>query len=599
MKNSWHKLSKWRFSKLNFIRLLKTLLIMGTWISTILIGYILYVTHDLPNIDKLEEPRKGRKIIILDNNGQAVSTYGNIYGYYIPYSEIPKNLINAIISIEDRKFFDHPGVDVIGILRAAIANFKAGYVVQGGSTITQQLAKITLLHPKKTIKRKIQEALLSLELENKYTKEQILSIYLNKVYLGAGMYGIDAAAKYYFGKNVQELSLYECAIIAGLPKAPSRFSPISNPELSGQRAYQVLLSMFKNGYITRDELDDTEKYVKLNTSLLGSRKFGYFSSWINENIGQYIEVGDVDITVRTTLDRHIQNVAQRILNKYINKYGEEKKISQGAVVVMTPYGKILALVGGTNFLKSPFNRAIQAFRPAGSIFKIFVYTSALEHGYSIDTILEDKPITFGSWSPTNYYSDKYYGEITMEEAFAKSINTVAVQVTHEVGVGNVIDLAHRMGINSNIEHNLSIALGSVSVNLLEITSSYAAIANDGLFSEPYSVESIKNSNTGTLLYLKPRQQELQAVTREVAQDMQVLLRSCVTQGSGRNAFLEDLKISGKTGTSQDYRDAWFIGFSDKYVVGVWLGNDNYSPMKRVGGWRYPPMIVRDILKTLE
>ena len=244
-----------RISNLNFVQSLKTLVILGAWGGTTLLCYILYMAHDLPNISKLEEPRKGRKVTILDANDQTLATYGNIYGYYVPYTDIPKNLIHAVISIEDRKFFEHPGIDVLGILRAAFANIKSGHVIQGGSTITQQLAKITLLNPQRTLKRKIQEALLSLELERKYTKEQILSIYLNRVYLGAGIYGIDAASKYYFGKNAQDLNLYECAIIAGLPKAPSKFSPLRNPELSGQRAYQVLTSMFENGYISQDRKD--------------------------------------------------------------------------------------------------------------------------------------------------------------------------------------------------------------------------------------------------------------------------------------------------------------------------------------------------------
>ena len=586
-----------RLSNLNFIQSLKLLLIVGAWVGTFLIGYVLYIAHDLPNISKLEEPRKGRKIAILDNNGQTLSTYGNIYGYYVPYSEIPQNLINAIVSIEDRKFFDHPGVDVIGILRAAFANFKAGHVVQGGSTITQQLAKITLLSPKRIFKRKIQEALLSLELEHDYTKKQILSIYLNRVYLGAGIYGIDAAAKYYFGKNIQDLNLYECAIIAGLPKAPSKFSPISNPELSGQRAYQVLTSMFESGYISKAQVEEAEKKVRLNTSLFGSREFGYFTNWIYENVGQYIEGGGIDITIRTTLDKRIQKISRKTLRKYLDNFGEKRAISQGAIVVMTPNGKILSMIGGRNFSKSSFNRVTQASRTVGSAFKLFVYAAAVEQGIPIDTIFEDKPIQFGSWAPTNY-NNNFLGEITMTEAFAKSINTIAVQIADQVGVGNIIDIAHRMGVSSDIEYNLSIALGTSSINVLELTSAYATIANNGIFTKPYSIETIKNSNTGTLLYLRKNVQEPRIISEEVVEGMKKLLRSCVLKGSAQYASLRNFKISGKTGTSQEHRDAWFVGFSDKYVIGVWLGNDDYSPMKGVGGGGYPTRIARDILKAL-
>jgi len=586
-----------RISNLNFVQSLKTLLILGAWGGTALIGYILYVAHDLPNINKLEEPREGRKVTILDNNGQTLATYGNIYGYYVPYEEIPQNLVNAVISIEDRKFFEHPGIDVLGILRAAFANFKSGHVVQGGSTITQQLAKVTLLSPKKTLKRKIQEAILSLELENKYTKKQILSIYLNKVYLGAGIYGIDAASKYYFGKNAHDLNLYECAIIAGLPKAPSRFSPLNNPELSGQRAYQVLTSMFENSYITKEQKDGAEKSVQLNTSLLGSKEFGYFTNWIYERIGQHVDGDNIDITIKSSLDRHIQKTVQKTLGGYLDKFSEEKKMTQGAIVVMNHDGKILAMLGGRNFSKSPFNRVTQAFRPAGSAFKIFVYTAAIEKGHLPDAIFEDKPISFGTWAPTNFH-DKFLGELTMDEAFARSVNTIAVQVAHQVGVGSIIDVAHRMGISSDIGYDLSISLGTSSVNLLELSSAYATIANDGVFSEPYSIETIKDSNTGTLLYSRQNVEKPQVITKETAETMQELLRNCVLRGSAQATSIKDFKVSGKTGTSQNHRDAWFVGFSDDYVVGVWLGNDDYSPMNKVSGGNFPTMIARDIFKKL-
>jgi penicillin-binding protein 1A len=586
-----------RLATMNIVKFVQRLLVLGALGGTFAIAYILYAAHDLPDIGALENIKKGRKVTILDNNGHTLSTYGNIYGYYVPYEEIPKNLVNAIIAIEDRNFFGHPGVDVLGILRAALVNFKAGRVVQGGSTITQQLAKITLLSPERTFKRKIQEALLSLELEKKYTKEQLLSIYLNRVYLGVGIYGIDAAAKYYFGKNIHNLNLYECAIIAGLPKAPSRFSPMNNPELSGQRAYQVLTSMFEAGYITKAQLDEAEKQVSLNTSLFGSKEFGHFTNWVYETVGNYVEVGDVDITIRTTLDRHIQKVAQSVLNRYLDEFGAEKKVSQGAILVMTPNGKIVAMVGGKSFSSSQFNLVTQALRPAGSSFKLFVYTAAIEKGYPTDTIFEDKPIRFGTWAPMNYNND-FRGEVTMTQAFASSINTVSVQVANKVGIGNVIDVAHRMGISTDIEYNLSVALGTTSVSLLELTSAYATIANDGVYSKPYSIDVIKNSTTGSILYFKRNSRESNVITEETAKSMQDMLRSCVLEGSAKAASIANFKISGKTGTSQDYRDAWFLGFSDKYVIGVRLGNDDYSPMNKVAGGGLPTRIARDILKAI-
>lgn len=584
--------------ELNIVQFIRWIIILGAWATLAASVYVLYLAYDLPSISKLEEPRPGRKVTILDHLGQPVATYGNVYGYYVPFKELPKNLVNAVISIEDKRFFKHFGVDVVGILRAVFANLKAGgRVVQGGSTLTQQLAKIVFLSPARTLRRKVQEALLAIELERRYTKEQIMSIYLNRVYLGSGLFGIDSAAKYYFGKNVQDLNLYECAIIAGLLKAPSKFSPISNPDLTGQRAYQVLVSMLDQGYINQNQLNDEGLLVKLNTSLLGSKEYGYFTSWVYENIGNYISSDEVDISVKTSLDKNIQSIAQNTLNRYLDKFGAEKKMSQGAVVVLNRQGKILALVGGRDFSKSPFNRATQSLRPAGSSFKIFVYTAAMEKGYTPESIFEDKPIRFGSWVPENYHK-KYSGEMTLEIAFASSINTIAVQLAHAVGIANVIDIARRLGITSEINTDLSIALGSPSVSVLEMAGAYATIANDGVFTNPYAIEKIENSRTGEVFYTKHASNFARAIGEGTAKTMQYMLRGCVLNGSGYAANIPEVDIRGKTGTSQDWRDAWFMSFSNKYIIGVWLGNDDYSPMKRVSGSMYPTQIARDIFKAL-
>jgi penicillin-binding protein 1A len=585
---------------INIVRFVRWMLAASCWGALCVFIYILHVGHELPSLSKLQEPRQGRKVTILDDIGQPVITYGNIYGYYVPYKEIPKNLVNAVLSIEDRRFFKHVGVDVLGIFRAFFANVRAGRTVQGGSTLTQQLAKIAFLNPKRTLKRKVQEALMALELERNYSKEEILSIYLNRVYLGSGIYGIDSAAKYYFGKNVQDLDLYECAIIAGLLKAPSKLSPLNNPELTGQRAYQVLFNMLEEGYITKSQLDDAGHSIKLNTSLLGSREYGYFTSWVYDNIGNYIGGSEVDVSVKTTLNKRVQKITQKLLDDYLKKFGAEKKISQGAVVVMDrSSGKLLGVVGGKDFAASPFNRATQALRPAGSAFKIFVYTAAVERGYSPESVMEDKPIRFGSWTPENY-KKKYLGEVTLDEAFSKSLNTIPVQLANRIGVSSIIDVARRMGITSEIESNLSIALGSVSVSLLELTAAYATIANDGLFINPYAVELVENSRTGGVLYARNDAPKSRVIKKEPAEIMQEMLRNCVLHGSAYAANIPQLEISGKTGTSQDHRDIWFIGFTDTHVIGVWMGNDDYSPMKKgVTGSSYPTLLARDVLLALE
>lgn len=585
--------------KINIVQFIRHILILGAWGTLAVLIYVLYVAHDLPDISQLEKPRKGRKVTILDHNGQPVITYGHIYGYFVPYSNIPKNLVHAVISIEDKRFFKHFGVDIWGILRAFLVNLRAGgKVVQGGSTLTQQLAKIVFLSPARTLKRKAQEALLAIELERNYSKEQIMSIYLNRVYLGSGLYGIDSAAKYYFGKNVQDLNLYECVIIAGLLRAPSRLAPTGHPELAGQRAYQVLLNMLEQGYVSKDKINEAGQFVKLNTSLLGSKDYGYFTSWVYENIGNYISSNEVDISVKTSLDKRIQTIAQTTLNRYLSAFGEEKKVSQGAVIVLNRQGKVLALVGGRDFSASPFNRATQSLRPAGSSFKIFVYTAAMEQGYTPESKFEDKPVKFGSWAPENYYKT-FLGEVTLREAFAKSLNTVSVQLGYKIGVPSIIDIARKLGISAEIEHDLSITLGSPSVSLIEMAGVYATIANDGLFTNPYAIESIENSRTGDVLYVKHSTSLPRVIEKSTAMTMQALLRNAVLNGSGYAAITPEVEISGKTGTSQDWRDAWFLSFSNKYVVGVWVGNDDYSPMKRVSGSTYPTQIAKDIFLSLK
>jgi penicillin-binding protein 1A len=576
---------------------LKWFVIFSLWCGTFFSLYLLYVFRDLPSIDKLESVSRTRRVTILDNRDSILATYGDIYGYYVNYHEIPRNLRNAVLATEDRKFFNHFGIDVWGIIRAAFANFKAGRTVQGGSTITQQLAKIVFLQPKRNIQRKLQEALLAIELETKYTKEQIFAIYLNRVYLGSGLYGIDSAAKYYFGKNVQDLNLYESAIIAGLLKAPSKFSPTNNPELSGHRAYQVLYNMLEEGYINKNQIDQAlSAPVILNTTMLGSVRRDYFTNWIYEQVDNYVSGNDQDVVVKTTLDSKIQNITRNIVNEQLKAVDEKRNVSQGASVILDRSGQILSMVGGKEYKGSSFNRVTQAMRQPGSAFKVFVYAAAMEKGYSPEDIIEDKAISYGTWSPKNF-NKNFLGEITLEEAFAKSINTAAVQLANSVGIDNVIKTAHRMGIHSRLDQNLALALGVSSVTLLEITSSIGTIANNGYLVEPYAIRYIMNNKTGEFLYVRPASEQIRAISEDVTAKMQFLLQRAVEGGTARNVK-SDFKISGKTGTSQDFRDAWFIGYTDKFLIGVWLGNDDYTPTKYVSGGTYPATIARDILRKI-
>lgn len=577
---------------------LKWLIAIGFLGVTIVTGYIIYMLHDLPDIKMLQQLRKTQKVVILDHRDAVLATYGDVHGKYIEYSQIPVNLRNAVIATEDQRFFAHFGVDIWGIIRAAFVNFKAGRTVQGGSTITQQLAKIVFLSSEKTLKRKIQEAALAIQLEQRYSKQEILSIYLNRVYLGAGIYGIDAAAKYYFGKNIRDLNLYECAIIAGLLKAPSKYSPTNDVNVAGARAYQILLNMLEEGYITKAQLKEAESNpVQIDTSMLGKMRHHYFTDWIYEQAENYINGEDRDMIVKTTLNLAIQKEAEAVFKKYMDKIHEERKVEQGAVVVMTLDGKVLAMIGGRNYTLSPFNRATSAHRPTGSTFKVFVYATAMETERTPEDVVIDEPISYDGWAPRNF-NRNFLGPISLRLAFAKSINTISVKLADELGIKKVIAKAHELGIQSQLDPNLSLALGTASLTLLEMTSAYSSIINDGLATDPHAIEYIRDSQTGEFIYVRPFYAPKRVLTESATLKMYDLLSHAVEAGTAKGAKNKSVKIIAKTGTSQDFRDAWFLGATNRFSVGVWLGNDDYSPTKFVSGGTYPTLIGRDILLKL-
>lgn len=565
----------------------------GVWVFVLSALLFLYYAMDLPDLSRLFEVSHTPSITVLDRNGTMVGQFGQLSDKDVPFEDIPKTFVDAVTSTEDRRFFDHWGIDLIGLMRAVYVNSKAGHLVQGGSTVTQQLVKVVLLSSERTLKRKIKEVMLSLYLERRFTKEQIFTMYANRVYLGAGNYGIGSAARFYFDKDAKNLNLYESAMLAGLIQAPSRYSPTNNPELTERRTNQVLLNMYDNGKLATKEA--ISKKTGLDPKAIQQKKkpqYPYFAQWIREQLQDYIGTTQEDVIVRTTFDNRLQDMADKSLTSILESEGKVHQASQGAMVVLSPEGDILAMVGGVDASKSEFNRATQAMRQPGSAFKLFVYLAALEHGSNPYDMVVDEPISIGKWRPGNF-NHQYLGEVPLDYAFAHSINTVAVRLAQKVGMGQVARMASRLGITSSVTADLSSALGSSEVNLLELTSAYAHLANAGNAVWVHAIERVTTTK-GKVLYQRNVSPPHRVISPTVAGRMNSMLVKVVESGTGKRAQL-DRPAAGKTGTSQDARDAWFIGFTADYVAGVWLGNDNNEPMKNVVGGSLPAQIWKNFM----
>jgi len=571
---------------------------LWTWLFVLMIwggiaglAMLMYFIHDLPELDGLGVVEKRPSIVIKSHDGVILANYGDLYGEYLTYEDFPKYLIDALRATEDRRFFDHIGIDFIGLARAFYRNWQAGYIVEGGSTITQQLAKNLFLSPERTIKRKVQEVILALWLEQKFTKEEILTLYLNRVYLGAGTYGVDAAAKRYFQKSARDLTLSESAMIVGLLKAPSRYSPTNSIERARDRAAQVLRNMEHAGFISPElvELGMTfpAQLVTYRTGSLGSY---YFADWIMERLPNYIGRIDRDLVITTTLDTTLQRIGEEAIETILSQHSKESRVDQGALVSLSADGAIRAMIGGRDYRQSQFNRVTQAKRQPGSSFKLFTYLTALEEGIDPRSIWMDEPIRIeqaGSppWEPQNYTHD-YLGEMSMAYAMAMSVNTIAVQVTETVGRNKVIEMARRLGISSELEPHPSLPLGVNEVAPLEMALAYAHIANDGYSVMAYGIQEIHTPD-GELVYRRIRSPRGRVLSSQIAKTMRFMLQLTMEEGTGRGAQISGHPTAGKTGTSQDYRDAWFVGFSDKLVTAVWLGNDDATPTKKVTGGNLP------------
>ena len=547
---------------------------------------------DLPDVDKAFNATRKPTVTVLAADGAVLARTGDVYGRLARLEELPPSLPQAVLATEDRRFYSHFGLDIIGLARAMAANVQAGRIVQGGSTITQQVAKNLFLTPERTLKRKFQELLLALWLEHKFSKDQILSIYLNRVYLGSGTYGVDAAARKYFGRPATKVSTYQAAMLAGLLKAPSRYNPIASPSRARTRTGQVLKNMVAYGTLTPEDArraSAERALVRANSRYRGGR---YFVDWVLEQVSGYVNPGDRDLVVQTTLNAGLQRLAEGEVEKTLAQKGKKAAIGQAAMVMMTPSGAVRAMIGGRSYGASQFNRATQAGRQPGSAFKPFVYLAGLESGLRPDTVLVDEPVTIGKWRPANF-NRRYQGPVRLADALAQSINTVAVKVGEKAGRGNVIKAARRLGLVGNFKAQPSLSLGVGEVRLLGLTAAYAAFANGGAGVWAYGIEEIRDAG-GNTLYRRGGSGPGRVVAPAQVAAINAMLSAAVSDGTGRAAAIGRPQ-AGKTGTSQNFRDAWFIGYTADLVAGVWMGNDNARPMNKVTGGGAPARLWRDVM----
>jgi len=572
---------------------LKWGLVVGIWGGIAGAAALGYFALTLPPIDRIERFDRRPAMTFVDAGGDTVATYGDLYGGLVRLDEMPPYLPMAVLATEDRRFYEHFGVDPRGIARAFVANLQAGRVVQGGSTITQQLAKNVFLDNDRSAERKIRELLLAFWLERKFTKEQILTLYLNRVYLGAGTYGVEAAARRYFGKSAREVNVHEAAIIAGLLKAPSRLAPTASLPRAKARASDVLDNMVEAGFLTPAQRQAAGALPVSSPSFTQAQRGNrYFTDWLLDQVQGFVGFADRDLTIVTTIDQRLQRAAETALADILNREGQRSEVDQGAFVLMKPDGAVQALVGGRDYATSPFNRATEARRQPGSSFKTFVYLAGIEHGLKTTDIVSGAPLQIRDWRPQNI-DGRVFGDMTVHDAFARSVNTAAIRVAQQAGIDNVLRTAQRLGVASPLRRDLSIALGTSETTLMEMVAAYAPFANGGEGVIPHAITEIRDAG-GNVLYRRQGSGPGTVVEKPAVAAMTELLTAVVKEGSGRAAAL-DRPTAGKTGTTQDYRDALFIGFTADYVGGAWFGNDDRDDMRRITGGTLPARLWRAVM----
>ncbi|WP_339951965.1 transglycosylase domain-containing protein [uncultured Albimonas sp.] len=548
----------------------------------------------LPPAAELLDGRDRGSVTLLDDAGEVFAWRGDQFGGALRAGEMSPHLVQGVIAAEDRRYYSHFGIDPLGLARAMAVNLRAGGLVQGGSTLTQQTAKNVFLTHERSVERKLKELPMALAMELKYTKEEILSIYLNRVYLGAGAYGFEAAAQRYFGKSAREVAPAEAAMLAGLLKAPSRYAPTSNLATAQNRANVIVGLMEEQDYLTKAQADQARAHPAELSQAASDRAGGAFADWVMEAGPAWLTRDTTeDVRIRTTFDRRAQLAAESAVRSVFEENVREGSDAQAAMVVMTPDGAVRAIVGGRNptGLGGQFNRATQALRQTGSAFKPVVYAAALEAGRSPAEVVEDRPITIKGWTPSNY-NDERFGPMTLTQALARSVNTVAVRTAVETGLPAVRRMAEQMGITADLAPGPAIALGTSEATLLDMTGVYATIAHNGLKTEPWGIRSVALRGEDTALMTHSGGGEARAMSAQTARRLTGMMQAVIDQGTGRRAQLDGREAAGKTGTTQAARDAWFIGFTADYVVGVWMGYDDNTPLTGVTGGGLPAEIWR-------
>jgi penicillin-binding protein 1A len=570
-------------------------LVLGVWALIFMVAFFAVFAVDLPDTSKLYEVKRQPSVSYLDRSGGLVSVRGSQYAPPVDLDKLPPYVPKAFVAIEDRWFYYHFGFNPWGMARSFFYDISHhGGPLRGGSTITQQLARNLFLTPSQTYRRKIQELILAVWLEAKFSKKQILELYLNRVYFGAGAYGIEAASQRYFGKPASQLTLGESALLAGMMKGPSRYSPVAATDRAARRATIVLDEMVRIHAITPQQRDEAfQQKVRVNP-VLANQRAQYFTDWLDDQVRELVGEPTEDLVVETTLDLPLQTAAEQALQKDVAG-AQNLGVQQGALVSLDGEGRVRAYVGGANYLQSQFDRVTMARRQAGSAFKPFVYLTAMEAGRTPDTPVVDEPITIGNWQPHND-TGKYLGPITLEIALKESVNTVAARLAQEVGTANVAATARRLGITSPIQLGPSMALGAVEVSPMEMAQAYDPFSNGGFYAKAYAIERIRTAS-GRVLYEHgvAAGDRRQVIGQPALSYMVRMMRQVVASGTGTKAAVPGYDLAGKTGTSSDYRDAWFIGYAGGFTTAVWVGRDDNTPMKRVFGGVVPATIWHDYM----